>query len=66
MSFKRRHYEELAAALKAAQPFETGTLYGLVRTGQHARDCRAVADVLEHVNPGFNRERFLRDCGAGS
>lgn len=66
MSFKRRHYEELAAALKAAKPFETFTLYGLVRIGQWARDCQAVAEVLQRINPGFNRERFLLDCGVQS
>lgn len=69
MSFKRRHYEELAAALAKAQrdirDKEPQASHADMLDGVKLAAER-VADVLARINPGFNRERFLNDCEEGS
>jgi hypothetical protein len=56
----KRLFTELSTALKAAMPINpTGS--GLFAW---ARSIGAVADVLGKHNRAFDRDRFLRDCGA--
>lgn len=68
----RRLYEALTVGLAASRPLSLGTsagyeefehIHGLM-TAQWRADCYAVAGALASVNPAFDRERFLKDCGA--
>lgn len=52
----------LADALLRAKP--TGIPVDPGKVEQHARDCTAVANAFAQDNSAFDRERFLRDCGA--
>lgn len=54
----KKHFEALAAALKAMQPHLTEELIY-----QWELDCDAVADVCARFNPNFDRARFLTACG---
>lgn len=53
----RKDYIALSDALRRVCPMSEE------RIPQHAHDCEAVADVLGQ-SKGFDRERFLRACGA--
>lgn len=56
----KKHFEALAAALKAEQP---GTNWDPNKHVQYRLDVRAVADVCARFNPNFDRARFLKACG---
>jgi hypothetical protein len=53
-------YLVLSGALLEAKPPE----HRQGETLQHKHDCTAVANALAGDNQAFDRERFLRDCGA--
>lgn len=56
----KRHFEALASNLFVRQP---------ARENQDAwdqweNDCWAVSNTCQYFNPRFNREKFLKACGA--
>lgn len=57
---KKRHFEEIAATLREEQPPD-------VEESERARwysIVLAFADLCQRSNGDFNRDRFLRACGA--
>lgn len=52
----------LSDALFRAKP--TGVPVNPAQEEQHAKDCTAVANAFASDNQAFDRERFLKDCGA--
>ncbi len=62
----RKDYVLIAEALKNARPDPHGTTISRHRyDGWHVSAC-ALADALANDNPRFDRERFLKACGAES
>lgn len=55
----RKHIEAIAAAIRVLyeQPLTSTERVAIGTT------ARTVAGALYKLNPGFDRERFLRDCG---
>ena len=61
----KKHFEALAAALKAQRPdsdncFQENRAAFLM---QWQADTKATADVCARFNPNFDRKRFLQACG---
>jgi hypothetical protein len=56
----RKHFNALAAALKAEKPGENWSANKHV---QWELDVKAIADTCAKFNPNFKLERFLAACG---
>lgn len=56
----KKHFIALARELLACRPDNARS----TKAGKAwIAACHAVADVSQHANPAFNRERFLTACG---
>jgi hypothetical protein len=51
----RKHFEAIAASLKAAKPLSNDTEWVL--------NCERMANVCQQSNPRFDCRRFLIACG---
>jgi hypothetical protein len=56
MTLTRKHFETIAAELRAAQPANQGA-----KLGYHLA-ITAVATGLQQINPKFDRRRFIEAC----
>jgi hypothetical protein len=56
MTLTRKHFETIAAELRAAQPTNQGA-----KLGYHLA-ITAVATGLQQINPKFDRRRFIEAC----
>jgi hypothetical protein len=56
----RKHFEALAAALKAEKP---GDNWDPNKRVQWDLDVKAIANAVASFNPNFDRDRFLKAAG---
>jgi hypothetical protein len=56
----RQHFKALADALASERP---GDSWDANKKIQWMQDCKAVASVCKHFNPGFKPDRFYTACG---
>lgn len=59
----KKHFDALAAALRAQKPEDTFDENRLLLIIQWRADAKVVADVCARFNPNFDRARFLAACG---
>ena len=55
----RKHFEELALALRMSRP----DFGGQIRYRQWETDVDYIANVCASFNPRFDRDRFRKACG---
>jgi hypothetical protein len=49
-NFARQHYEAIARVMRSSHNHNWQAI------------CEKLADMLKRDNPGFRRERFIKDC----